>query len=68
MTKMTTGLHIEKLPGGVYLVTSTVIQGLVAQGRTTQDTLDIARHVARKLIEGRAEREGIPPLTPTADG
>jgi predicted RNase H-like HicB family nuclease len=60
-------LHIEKLPEGVYLATSTDIQGLVAQGRTIQETLEIARDVARKLIEGRAEREGLPPLTPTAE-
>jgi predicted RNase H-like HicB family nuclease len=60
-------LHIEKLPEGVYLATSTDIQGLVAQGRTIQETLEIARDVARKLIEGRTEREGVPPLTPTAE-
>jgi len=60
-------LHIEKLPEGVYLATSTDIQGLVAQGRTIQETLEIAREVARKLIEARAEREGLPPLTPAAE-
>ena len=60
-------LHIEKLPEGVYLATSTDIQGLVAQGRTIQETLEIARDVARKLIEARVEREGMPPLTPTAE-
>jgi predicted RNase H-like HicB family nuclease len=57
-------LHIEKLPEGVYLATSTDIQGLVAQGRTIQETLEIARDVARKLIEARMEREGLSPLTP----
>lgn len=60
-------LHIEKLPEGVYLATSTDIQGLVARGRTIQETLEIARDVARKLIEARVEREGLPPLTPTAE-
>ena len=60
-------LHIEKLPEGVYLATSADIQGLVAQGRTIQETLEIARDVARKLIEARVEREGLPPLTPTAE-
>jgi predicted RNase H-like HicB family nuclease len=60
-------LHIEKLPDGVYLATSTDIQGLVAQGRTIQETLEIARDVARKLIEARTEREGLPPLAPTAE-
>jgi predicted RNase H-like HicB family nuclease len=60
-------LRIEKLPEGVYLATSEDIQGLVAQGRTIQETLEIARDVAKKLIEARAEREGAPPLSPTAD-
>ncbi len=46
-------LHIEKLPEGVYLATSDDIQGLVAQGRTIQETLEIARDVAKKLLEAR---------------
>ena len=44
-------LHIERLPEGVYLATSDEIQGLVAQGRTIQETVEIARDVARRLIE-----------------
>jgi len=51
-------IHVEKLPEGVYLATSPNIQGLVAQGRTVSETLEIARDVARKLIEARKEREG----------
>jgi hypothetical protein len=39
----------------------------VAQGRTIQETLEIARDVARKLIKARMEREGLPPLTPPAE-
>jgi len=50
-------IRIEKLPGGVYLATSDEIQGLVAQGRTVSETLEIARDVARKLIEARRERD-----------
>ncbi len=44
-------IHIQKLPEGVYLATSDSIQGLVAQGRTVAETLEIARDVAKKLIE-----------------
>lgn len=44
-------VHIEKLPEGVYLATSDDMQGLVAQGRTIQETIEIARDVAKKLIE-----------------
>ena len=46
-------LHIEKQPEGVYLATSEDVQGLVAQGRTIQETIEIARDVAKKLIESR---------------
>lgn len=46
-------LHIEKLPEGVYLATSDDVQGLIAQGRTIQETIEIARDVARKLIEAQ---------------
>ncbi len=49
-------LHIEKLPEGVYLATSEEIPGLVAQGRTVTETLEIARDVANKLLEVQAER------------
>jgi hypothetical protein len=31
---------------------------LVAQGRTVAEALEIARDVARKLIDARGEREG----------
>ena len=46
-------LHVEKLPEGGYLATSDDVQGLVAQGRTMQETVEIARDVARKLIESQ---------------
>jgi predicted RNase H-like HicB family nuclease len=44
-------IHIEKLPEGYFLATSEDIQGLVAQGRTIAETIEIARDVAKKLIE-----------------
>lgn len=50
-------IHIEKLPEGVYLATSDDIPGLVAQGRTITETLEIARDVAKKLIEAQRERD-----------
>lgn len=49
-------LHIERLPEGVYLATSDDIPGLVAQGRTVTETIEIARDVARKLIDAQTER------------
>lgn len=46
-------IHIEKLPEGLYLATSDEVQGLVAQGRTITETLEIARDVAKKLFEAK---------------
>lgn len=39
------------MPEGYYLATSDSIQGLVAQGRTIAETLEIARDVAKKFID-----------------
>ena len=65
-------LHIEKLPEGVYLATSDALPGLVAQGETLSETLEIARDVASKLMEARRERqllnlEGLQTLTEKFD-
>ncbi len=51
-------LHIEKLPEGVYLATSEDVQGLIAQGRTIQETIEIAHDVAKKLLEAQQARNG----------
>ncbi len=59
-------LHIEKLPEGVYLATSDEVQGLVAQGRTIQETIEIARDVVKKLLEAQEEGKGEPPLPAAA--
>lgn len=57
-------IHIEKQPEGAYLATSEDIQGLVAQGRTVNETLEIARDVARRLLEAQAELNEKPKLKP----
>ena len=46
-------IHVEKLPEGYYLATSDDVQGLVAQGRTIIETLEIARDVVKKLLEAQ---------------
>ena len=58
-------LHIEKLPEGYYLATSDSIQGLIAQGRTLAETIEIAKDVAKKLIE--AQEDQISTLNPLQD-
>jgi len=49
---------IKKLPEGVYLAASDDVPGLVAQGRTVAEALEIARYVTRKLFEAKAKRSG----------
>ena len=44
-------LHTEKFPEGVYLATFDEIPGLVDQGRTITETLEIARDAVKKLLE-----------------
>lgn len=53
-------LHLERLPEGVYLATSDELPGLLAQGSTIAETLEIAQDVARNLIELYQE-DGISP-------
>jgi len=48
-------LHIERLPEGVFLATSESLPGLIAQGRTIAETIEIAQDVARRLIESCIE-------------
>ncbi|MDR2560247.1 MAG: type II toxin-antitoxin system HicB family antitoxin [Holophagales bacterium] len=57
-------VRVEQLPEGCYLATSDAIQGLVAQGRTIEETLQIARDVAKKLIEAQ---ESLLPQLPEAN-
>jgi len=60
-------LHIEKLPEGIYLATSDDISGLIVQGRTITETLEIARDVAKKLLEAQAEHHQLSNLKQTED-
>ena len=60
-------IQIEELPEGVFLATSEELSGLVAQGRTVAEALDIARDVAKKIIEARRERGGLPNLPTTTE-
>lgn len=48
-------LHMEALPEGGYVATSDDIPGLVAQGRTIAETMEIAQDVAKELIESYIE-------------
>ena len=65
MAEWLVNLQVEQLPEGCYLATCANIPGLVAQGRTLAETIEIARDVARQLHEARLERgehEAMPAL------
>ena len=48
-------LHVEGLDEGGFLATSDDLPGLLAQGRTIAETMEIAQDVARKLVESYLE-------------
>ena len=56
-------LQIESLPEGGFLATSDDLPGLLAQGRTIAETLEIAQDVARKLVESYHEHGDDLPAT-----
>jgi predicted RNase H-like HicB family nuclease len=48
-------LRISRVENGQYLAESDDVPGLVAQGRTVAETVEIAQDVARKLIDSYIE-------------
>ncbi len=46
-------LDIEKLPEGYYLATSKDVEGLVAQGKTFEETIKIAEDVAKLILRAK---------------
>ena len=48
-------LQVDPLDEGGYIATSPDFPGLVAQGRTMTETMEIAQDVARKLVESFLE-------------
>lgn len=59
-------IHIEKLPEGVYLATSDDVQGLISQGHTIAETIEIARDVVRKLLNAK-ENTNLPRVSESFD-
>ncbi len=49
-------IQVVEVSEGLFLATSNELSGLVAQGRTVAEALDIARDVAKKIIEARRDR------------
>ena len=62
MSEILLTIQIEPLEEGGYLAISDDLQGLIAQGRTVSETMEIAQDVARKLIESYLEHgDPLPP-------
>lgn len=59
-------VHIEALPEGVYLATSPDVPGLVAEGRSVAEAVEIAQGLARKIAESCLEHGD--PLPPALAG
>jgi antitoxin HicB len=55
-------LEIERLKEGGYVATSADVPGLVAQGRTIAEVVEIAQDVARRIAESCVEHgDPLPP-------
>jgi len=62
VSELILSISIEPLEEGGYLATSEDLQGLVTQGRTLPEVMEIAQDVAHKLIESCLEHgDPLPP-------
>jgi predicted RNase H-like HicB family nuclease len=68
MTDAIIHLTIEQLENDLFLATSTDVPGLIAEGRTVQEAVEIAQDVARKIAESCLEHgDPLPPALATAE-
>lgn len=62
MNEATMRLHLEELEEGGYLATSPDVPGLVAEGRSMTEAVEIAQGLARKIVESCLEHgDPVPP-------
>ena len=66
MTEALVTIQLKRLSEGGFVATSADLPGLVAQGRTVAETLEVAQDVARKIVE--SYREHGDPLPPKLRG
>ena len=56
-------VRVEDLKNGRYLGTSPDVPGLVAEGRSVAETVEIAQGLARKIVEScREHGDSLPPV------
>jgi predicted RNase H-like HicB family nuclease len=70
MSEIAIRLHIEPLEEGGYVATSPDVPGLVAEGRSIVEAVEIAQGLARKIAESCIEHgDPLPPsLLKLVDG
>jgi predicted RNase H-like HicB family nuclease len=61
--KLTIEQHIEN-GESYYLATSSDVQGLVAEGRTLAETIEIAQDVAKLILQDKREEMAMLPTVP----
>jgi predicted RNase H-like HicB family nuclease len=62
MSEVAIRLHIEPLEEGGYVATSADVPGLVAEGRSIVEAVEIAQGLARKIAESCLEHgDPLPP-------
>lgn len=68
MSEATIRLHLERLAEGGFVATSPDVPGLVAQGRTVTETVEIAQGLTRKIAESCLEHgDPLPPALKNLD-
>lgn len=55
MSEATIRLHLEPLDEGGYVATSPDVPGLVAEGRSVTEAMEMAQGLARKILESCLE-------------
>jgi predicted RNase H-like HicB family nuclease len=67
--EVTIRLHIEALEEGGYVATSPDVPGLVAEGRSVMEAVEIAQGLTRKIVESCLEHnDPLPPALATLNG
>jgi predicted RNase H-like HicB family nuclease len=62
MDEVAIRLHVEPLEEGGFLATSPDVPGLIAEGRSVTEAVEIAQSVARKIAESCIEHgDPLPP-------
>ncbi|MCE9589252.1 MAG: type II toxin-antitoxin system HicB family antitoxin [Planctomycetes bacterium] len=63
MNEIPIHLHIEPLEEGGFVATSRDVPGLVAEGRSVTEAVELAQGLARKIVESCLEHgDPLPPI------